>query len=79
MPKRNSVRRFHRQLKGKLFFGGIISTVLEAYIEIVIAVILNYQQPIYTTSGEIINIIFLYFIFSVGCILVPLAYIYVIW
>ena len=77
-PKSNSIKRFHRKFKSKILWNEIISTLLEAYIEIIISIYFNYQHPLFSPSGEFISTIFSCFIFFLSVIFLPLAFVHVI-
>jgi len=69
--------KYYDQLKASLFWAGIIPTILETFIELVVASFLNLQYPLFTFAGDTLSFMFALFC-SYACFLVLLAILYVL-
>ena len=78
IPERLMCRtKCYDSMKAHLFWGGIMSTILETFIELVAASYINLRYPLFTFSGDIISFSFAIFC-SVACLLTVIAAIYVL-
>ena len=65
-------------MKKQLFFGGILKILIPGFVPISIAVYYQLKAPLFTTSGEILGVVFGVFCFFTNFIFLPGAFIMVI-
>ena len=73
--KSQRAKLWYQKFKRALIWGGLFTTILAAYIEILIACNLNLQFPLFTLNGEIASFIFALFC-SISCFAVILGFCY---
>ena len=69
------VTKWYKEFKRAMIWGALFITILEAYIELLIASNLNLEFPIFTYSGDMASYIFAMFCSS-ACSLVILSFFY---
>ena len=73
--KSKTISKWHQALKRSMFWGALFSTVLEAYIELLIAFNLNLQFPLFDFNGDKVSYIFAMFC-SIACFSILMCFIY---
>ena len=70
-------RKYKKRFQRSLFYGEIITCLIEAFLEFLIAGNLTLKETIYTTSGEIIANFVGYACLLASFIIMPIAFILV--
>lgn len=65
-------------LNNKLFYGAILTIVLDAYLEFLISGVLNTKWPVDTKSGEIMGNVVGYISIFLTCLLMPCLFIWLL-
>jgi hypothetical protein len=70
--------KLNEYLKKHLLFNELILISLGSYFELLISGYLNYLEPLYTYSGDIISVYLSYYCLVMTIILLPLSFIYLL-